>query len=270
MRPFELLPIFICAAVLLTANLPALAAADTPLNVCTTQNPAFTTDDLSGIEAPCAAAPGSVLVEMLYFQNASRVGGTALAAYPLFRVRAGIVHHLEAVIDTPSQIAESGLGGIGLYPTTHIGYGLNYTLNSDARMASSLGVELLPPSSRFTVDESQPRYIIDLTAGFQLNRRTTLSAIATGTSSHTVGFERVSPAAAVRVAFDASTRTQISTDFGARVVARRSVAQSYGDVAVNERLRKYLTFAVGLGTTFNPVSNAKAHYLASGFNFHLK
>ena len=274
MRRFVLLPLCVgaavVAAVLLTATLPAFASANTPLNACTTQNPAFTTDDLSGIASPCAAAPGLLFVETLYFQNASRVGGTALAAYPLFRLRTGITRHLEAVIDTPSQIAESGPRGIGLYPTTQIGYGLNYTFASDAHMASALGVELVPPSSRFTVDQSQPRYVIDLTAGYHVTRRMTLSAIATGTSSRTVGLERINPAAAVRVAYDASATTQISTDFGERVVVRRSVAQSYGDVAVNERLRKNVTFAVGLGTTFNPVSNAKAHYLASGFNFHLK
>ena len=127
----------------------------------------------------------------------------------------------------------------------------------------------MPPSSRFNVNESQPRYVIDMTAGFHLMRGVTLSAIATGTSSSNVGFERVNPAAALRLAYDTSARTQISADLGARILVRHGAAQNYGDVAVNERLRRNLTFDVGLGTTFNPVSNAKAHYLASGFNLHL-
>jgi hypothetical protein len=257
------------AFIMPAARVPAAASSETPLGACNTQKPAFTTDDLSGIQAPCAVAPGTLLVEMLYFQNASRVGGTALAAYPLFRLRTGIVHRLEAVIDTPSQIAMSGLKGIGLYPTTHLGYGLNYTFVADERLASAIGLELVPPSSRFNVTESQPRYSIDMTAGFHLTRRMTLSAIATGTSSSNVGFERVNPAAAVRLAYDSSARTQISADLGARILLRHGAAQNYGDVAVNERLRKNLTFDVGLGTTFNPVSDAKAHYLASGFNLHL-
>jgi hypothetical protein len=257
------------AVVVSAARVPASASSETPLNACTTENPAFVTDDLSGIQAPCAAAPGTLLVEMLYFQNASRVGGTALAAYPLFRLRTGIVHRLEAVIDTPSQVAESGLHGLGLSPTTHHGYGLNYTFVADARLASAIGFELVPPSSRFNVNESQPRYVIDMTAGFHLMRGVTLSAIATGTSSSNVGFERVNPAAALRLAYDTSARTQISADLGARILVRHGAAQNYGDVAVNERLRRNLTFDVGLGTTFNPVSNAKAHYLASGFNLHL-
>jgi hypothetical protein len=247
------------------------AFADTPalLNVCLTQNPAFTTDDLSGIPSPCAAPPGTLIAETLYYQNASRVGGTALAAYPLFRLRTGIVRRLEAIVDAPSQIAMSGLHGLGLYPTTHFGYGLNYTLASNSRLASAVGIEAVPPNSRFSVSETQAKYIVDLTAGYHLNPHSTLSAIATGASSSMVGLQRIQPAAAIRYAYDTSASTQVSTDFGERIVARRSVAQSYGDVALNQRLGRNVTFDVGLGTTFNPVSNAKAHYLASGFNLHL-
>ncbi len=198
------------------------------------------------------AADGNALLP-----NASRVGGTALAAYPLFRLRTGIVHHLEAVVDLPSQIAESGLNGAGLYPRTQLGYGLSYTAVSNARLAAAFGAEVMPPSSRFTVNETQPRYVIDFTVGYHVLPRATLSAIATGSSSRQVGFNQVNPAAAIRMAYDSSVATQFSTDVGARVVTRHSVAQSYGDVAVSERLRKNMTFAVGLGTTFNPVSNAK-------------
>jgi len=274
MRRLWTFPLVVCAAVAAAAwscaPLPAVASADAPLNVCATQNPAFTTDDLSGIASPCAAAPGTVLVEALYFQNASRVGGTALAAYPLFRLRTGIAHRLEAVIDTPSQIAESGPHGIGLYPRTRLGYGLNYTFAADARFAAGIGVEALPPNSPFMTTQTQSKYVLDMTAGYHLMHRATISAMATASSSATVGLDRIVPAAALRFAYDADARTQISTDLGTRVAARRLVTQNYGDVAVNERLRKNLTFAVGLGTTFNPVSNAKAHYLASGFNLHLR
>jgi hypothetical protein len=272
MRRFMPLPFFLLAAMVSAAPASAqrndLTLANLPPSACTTLNPAFTTDDLSGVASPCAVAPGSLLIETLYYQNASRVGGTALAAYPLFRLRTGIVHRLEAVLDLPSQVAESGLGGAGLYPRTQLGYGLNYTAVANARLAAAFGAEVLPPSSRFTVNESQPRYVLDFTAGYHLLPRATLSGLATGSSSRQVGFNQVSPSATLRFAYDSSLATQFSTDLGTRVVTRHSVAQSFGDVAVNERLHKNTTFAVGLGTTFNPVSNAKAHYLASGLNFH--
>jgi hypothetical protein len=267
------LPVFLFALAVagapVSAQTPDFTLANPPPSACTTQNPAFTTDDLSGVASPCAVTPGSLLIETLYYQNASRIGGTALAAYPLFRLRTGIVRRLEAVVDLPSQVAESGLNGAGLYPRTQMGYGLNYTALTNARLAAAFGAEVLPPSSRFTVNQAQPRYVVDFTVGYHLLPRATLSAIATGSSSRQVGFNQVSPAAAVRMAYDSSVATQFSTDLGTRVVTRHSVAQSYGDVAVNERLRKNTTFTVGLGTTFNPVSNAKAHYLASGLNFHL-
>jgi hypothetical protein len=257
------------AAGLLMGRTPALADAFTPADVCLTQSPAFTIDDLSGIAAPCVAAPGTLIVETLYYQNASRIGGSALAAYPLFRLRTGILRRLEVVVDAPSQIAESGPHGIGLYPTTHFGFGFNYAVASSPRAAVAVGVEALPPNSRFSVTQTQAKYILDMTAGFRLTAHSTLSAIATGASSLSVGLQRIDPAAAVRYAYDTSSATQVSTDVGERVVARHTVAQSYGDVAVNQRLRKNITFDVGLGTAFNMVSNAKAHYLASGLNFHL-
>lgn len=255
------------------ASAETASAATTVLaqkSVCTTENAAFTEDDLSGFTSPCAAQPRTLIVETVYFQNASRYGGTALAAYPLVRLRTGLVRNLELVIDPPSQVAESGLRGLGLYPTTRLGYGMNYTLAANTRMASSFGVEMLPPSSRFNIDERQPKYVFDFTFGYKIGRHAVVSAIASGASSHLVGFGRIAPSAAVRFAYDAGHRTQISTDIGARVVARGNVTQGYSDIALNEVLRKNISWAVGLGTTFNPVGNAKAHYLASGFNFHLK
>jgi hypothetical protein len=185
-------------------------------------------------------------------------------------LRTGLLRNLELVVDPPSQVAESGLHGAGLYPTTSLGYGLNYTLKSTARMALGVGAEAVPQNSRFVPNEHQSKYLFDLTAGWQLSRRTTISALATGTSSATVGFNRIMPAATVRVSYEAGPRTSISTDIGARLAARNSVAQSYGDIALVQRLRKNINYAIGLGSAFNPVGNSKAHYLASGFNFHLK
>jgi hypothetical protein len=279
MRRFIWVVFFFCSAIgsapaladsVAFTDSPGLAAADTLRNVCTTADPSFTTDDLSGITSPCAVAPGSVLIEMLYFQNASRVGGTALAAYPLVRFETGIARNVEFVLDTPSQVAMSGEHGAGLYPTTHAGYGVNYTFASDARSAASVGMELVPPGSRFVVDPSQSKYLLTATVGYRVAARATLTATATGTSSRTAGLNRIAPAATMKLGYDLTAKTQFSCDFGARVVQRNAVAQSYGDVAVNQQLHKDVTFAVGLGTTFNSVSNAKAHYLASGFTLKLR
>lgn len=235
---------------------------------CAAGNLAFVYDAVSGFPSLCAVAPGRLAVETVYFQNASRAGGTALAAYPLVRVRTGLTRNLEAYVDPPSQVAESGPHGLGLYPVTHLGYGLNYALHASAVAASTLGVEVVPPASRFAVNEQQPKYIFTLAYGRQFGRYA-LSASAQGASSRSAGFGRIAPSAAVRLTGDAGSRTQISTDVGARIVARGAVAQTFADLSVDERLRRNLGFAIGIGTTFNGVADAKAHYLAGGFNLRI-
>ena len=72
-----------------------------------------------------------------------------------------------------------------------------------------------------------------------------------------------------RAAYDLRPDVQLSTDLGTRIVTRHAVAQSFGDFAVTRRFDRHLSFTVGLGTTFNAVNDAKAHYLASGFNYRL-
>jgi hypothetical protein len=253
---------------------PAFAASQTLLSstaACASQDPSFTDDDPSGFISPCAAPAGTLTIETLYYQNASRVGGTALAAYPLVRLRTGLTHHLELVLDPPSQVAESGLRGTGLYPITRFGYGLDYTLTSTTNTASGLGLEVQPPSSLFNVNERQSKYIFDYTFGYRLTNRVTLSAIATGASSHIAGFALFTPAAAIRGAFDADPRTEISTDLGERFVAHGGHAQSFSDLALNQKLHKNINYTLGLGTTFNGFTSVgKAHYIATGFNFDLK
>jgi hypothetical protein len=258
----------LAAALLALAFFPAFARAESL--GCTASNPFATTDDLSGIWSPCAVPRGTFVAEAVYFQNASAVGGTALAAYPLLRLRTGIVPRLELVVDAPSQIAESRRGGGGLYPLTSAGYGIGYTAAQSATDAIGILAQVLPPTSRFAPSQTQPRYMLSLTSAHQVGRRSTLGAFLSAISSGRVGFTQVLPTLAVRGGYDATATTQITTDIGTRLVSRRSVAQSFGDVGVNQRLHGNLLFTVGVGTSFNAVANAKAHYLASGFTYRFR
>ena len=247
---------------------PAAVSAETAGGFCDGAHPFALADDLSGIASPCAVAPRSFLIETVYLQNASAVGGTALAAYPLVRVRTGLLRRVELVVDPPSQIAESQPGGGGLYPPTHFGYGIDYTIAQTSRSAVALQTQVQPPNWRFAPSHNgQPRYVVGLSSEYLVTRRLSLGVAASGTSSGQVGFERVLPSLSIRAAYATSAAIEIATDLGTRIVSRRAVAQSFGDVAVNHRLTKSTFFTVGLGTTFNAVTNAKAHYLASGFNF---
>lgn len=248
---------------------PGVALAASGGAFCALSNPFALVDTLGGVPSACTVARGAVSIDADYLQNASRVGGTALAAYPLVRLRSGITKRLDVEIDVPSQIAESRAGGGGLYPMTRFGYGLGYSLVASSASAIALLAQVLPPTSRFAPTQTQSKYAVGLTSSFTVAPRLTLGVVAGGTSSGTVGFQRVLPSLAVNGGYAASNNTQFSVDLGSRISSRRSVAQSFGDASINQRLRRNLLFSVGVGTSFNPVGNAKSHYLASGFNVRI-
>lgn len=251
-----------------------LAMAAVPLGaraevapICDASRSFALADDLNGFSSPCATRPGSIAVDAVYLQNASSVGGTALAAFPMVHLRTGVLSRLQLVLDAPSQIAESKPGGGGLWPVSHFGYGLDYTFLQTQRMAIALNTEVLPPATVFAPNQNQSKYQLGLTSDFQLTPRFALGVSASGTSSGTAGLERVLPALAVRTAFDLSRYTQVVASLGTRIAGRREVAQSNGNISLNERLRKNTLLGIGIGTSFNPVANAKVHYLASGLSF---
>jgi hypothetical protein len=201
-------------------------------------------------------------------QNASVYGGTALAAYPFLSLRTGIAKNLELVVQTPSQIAESGPRGLGLYPRTHPGFGLRYTVLQSQRFGLAVVAQSMPPLSPFSPpSQVQPKYLFGMTAEYELSSKFTLGLSSTATSSGIDGFRRFVPTNTAKIAYNLSPKTQISTDLGVQQIAYFGRAQSYGSVIVDQSIGKKVNFNVGLGTAFNPVMNTKAHYLASGFNF---
>ena len=226
-------------------------------------------DDIVGIWSPCTVRPGGLVIDSTYLQNASAVGGTALAAYPLVSLRTGIARRLEFDVHTPSQIAESGLHGLGLYPATHMGWGLRYTAVQADRVGVAVSAEELPPMSRFSPNHVQPRYNFGVTTEYAVNRKLAVGLATTGTSSSRVGFARILPSATLKAGYDLTPATQITADVGTHIATPRHGGQSFGDTWINERLGKNWLFNVGLGTSFNATENAKAHYLASGFNYRI-
>jgi hypothetical protein len=251
----------------LSGNPAAATAGDPGIGVCTASTEVY--DDVSGFSSPCATAPGSVLIETTYLQNASAVGGTALAAYPLLTLRTGIARHVEFVLDSPSQIAESGRAGIGLYPKTHLGYGLRYAGGKNERLAFALVTEVLPPMLRFSANHAQARYVLGVTSEYAVNAKLRFGFATSGTSSASAGLAHILPTTVLEAAFFATPAIEISTDLGTRITARRAAAQAFGDVAITETAGRNLAFKLGLGTAFNPVSNTKAHYLAAGVNYSI-
>ncbi len=257
---------FAFPCVLALAAAGGVASADP--DVCGSGNLLTIGSTANGVPEACIVPAKTFLLESLYYQNASKVGGTALAAYPMFRLRAGVAERLELVVDAPSQVAESGLGGAGLYPASSPGVGLNYELTRSERRVLTFGAELLPPESLYDPNHAaQPRYRFDLGSAYRVSHVLTLNATLAGSSSPRVGLQHICPAAIVGAEITPAKLTRISIDLGGRIVSRQSAWQSFGDVSVTQLLKKNLAFDIGLGTAFNPVSDQKSHYLAAGFNF---
>jgi hypothetical protein len=251
----------------LTTSAPLVSAGTTVPALCSGTNPFAITAGLNGNPAPCAIAPRSFVIEAIYLQNASRVGGTALAAYPLVSLRAGILPRLQFTFDAPSEIAQSRPGGGGAFPITHLGYGLTYTVAETDRVATALVTEVLPPDSRFTAANAQSRYSFGLASDVSITSKWTLGATGAATSSSRAGFGLLLPSLDVTAGYAPNAHTQFVTGLGTRIVSRRAVSQSFTDVGVNQILDKKLFFMVGLGTTFNAVNSTKPHYLATGFTY---
>jgi hypothetical protein len=241
------------------------ARADGALQACQVSTLAYA-DGPGDLPSACTLPRGASMVETLYYQNASKAGGTALAAYPLVRIRAGFARRAEFIFDAPSQVAESGLGGAGLYPVSQLGFGAAYTLAQTRRATVALHAEFLPPASRFIPSHAQSKYFLGITPLYVLTPQLTITGLFGGSTSRT-GSSRIFSTSAIGLAFAIDRATRFTVDLGDRYIARRAAAQTFGDIAVARTLSRHTVVDIGLGTTFNCIANTKAHYLAMGVTY---
>jgi hypothetical protein len=164
-------------------------------------------------------------------------------------------------------LAQSGLRGAGLYPHTDLGIGLEYDLADLSRSSIGIGVAERPPLSLYATKTTQPIFALDSTAFYRLSQIFTLDGYAAGAMTNVRGTSRLLPTLDLGLGYAVASNTQISTGIGSRALAFHNRSQTFGDVSVSRVLRKNLALDTGLGTTFNPVSNAKAHYLSAGLDF---
>jgi hypothetical protein len=221
----------------------------------------------SYIPSPCTLAPGGFLFETLYYQNASKVGGTALAAFPLLQVRAGVFRRVDLVLDAPSQIAESGLRGAGVFPRSHASYGARYLFAQMPRFALTASFAVSPPASLYAPNEQQAKYVFDIVAAYKVTPGFTLRGVTQAATSRSVGIGQIFPADALGADLALGGLTLFSTDVGARTVTQRARAQAFTDASVKRMVAKKLMVDVGVGTAFNSVASSKAHYLAAGLSY---
>jgi len=257
----------VCAAVMIGLASAQAVADDQPATFCSASPLVEVTTGSGSIASPCIIAPSTFVFESQYYQNASLVGGTALAAYPLLEVRAGISPRIEVDLSPPSQIASSAFGGNEVNPLSRFGYELRYMLMQNTRIAWSVGFGAVPPISAYATDPTQAKYLLTMTDAYRLTRRIVVKAEIAATTAHAAGFGTLLPVTALGVDFTPATNTRLSVDIGSRLVGRRAGAQSFSDIGISHVVFRRFVINAGLGTAFNSVSNAKAHYLSTGLAF---
>lgn len=217
---------------------------------------------------PCVAKPHMLILETTYYQNASRVGGTALAAYPEARIRFGVAPRLEAFVDTPSEIAKSGQRGAGVYVMTQTGVGIKYQLGRARNVVYSLSAESHPPLGALANLNLVPLSDVHVSAN-----RSIRPTIEIGVEAGVINYDntrhthlRSSALFSASVSKAVSPRTWFTMELASQSnVYSKSRAQSSGVVSVSHILSQRLMFGLELGTAFNAQRDSKPHYLGAGF-----
>lgn len=219
---------------------------------------------------PCVVTRGHVVIETMYYQNASREGGTALAAYPEATFRIGLTPRLELFIDAPSDVAKSGTEGQGIFYFTHPGYGLKAALSNSSTFAASLSVETRPQLHALAHMSLLPMADATLTASWMprhSNLIITGQAGAFWFQQRGMGHAQKTAATfALAVTTPIMSKTWLTLQLRSfSVAAINSSAQSTGTLSLQHEIGRNVLANVQLGTAFNAAGHSKAHYLGVGF-----
>jgi hypothetical protein len=218
----------------------------------------------------CVTKTHALALSTTYFQNASRVGGTALASYPLARLSYGVVPNATVFYDAPNELAVSSHGGH--YVMVHPGWGAQGAIGELGNATLTLTAESRPPLSPLANLYLVPLSDVHVTALWaNPNPDATLFTAQVGTLNFIASnrdrrrstiFDDVSATQSVGTGtwFSGLLGTQSNATYGSR-------GESRGIASVKRTVGQSTVMNVDLGTTFNPSGNSKPHYLGAGFTF---
>lgn len=219
---------------------------------------------------PCIVRRGQIVIETMYYQNASREGGTALAAYPEATIRLALSPRVELFVDAPSDVAKSGTNGLGVFYFTHPGFGLKALLSSSSTFASSVSLETSPQLHALAHLSLMP--VADLTftgTWMPWHSNLILTAQAGAFRFRQRGMEHEQRTAAtfgLAVTAPIMRKTWLSLQLGSiSIAAMHSSAQSTGTLSLQHEIGRNVLANVQVGTAFNAAGRSKAHYLGVGF-----
>lgn len=222
-----------------------------------------------GKRSACIVRPHHAMVETTYYQNASKVGGSALAAFPEMRLRYGVARHIELFVDPPSEIAKSGLRGTGIYFMSRMGLGAKVELPPLAGIATSFSLESHPPLEAMAYLKTFPLFdmhfdsSVSLQPNFTANVEVgTLAFRQYGLAAHMLGYHD-----AFSLTHTLGSSFALTGELGSQSrVAFGSTAQTTGTLALSRLVAKHILANVEIGTAFNATGNSKPHYFGATFS----
>lgn len=220
--------------------------------------------------SPCIARRGQMVIETMYYQNASSVGGSALAAYPEATFRIGISPRVELFVDAPSDVAKSGTHGDGVFYFTHPGFGVKAVLSSSSSFASSISVETSPQLHALAHLSLIPVADATVTGAWTPRRSPLVLSAQAGAfwfRQRGMGHQqRTAAIFAVGVTAPIMRKTWLTLMVRSfSVAAMTSSAQSSGTLSLQHEIGRNVLANLQLGTAFNAAGHSKAHYLGVGF-----
>lgn len=218
----------------------------------------------------CVVPRGQSVIDITYYQNASKVGGTALAAYPEATIRFGVARNLEMFVDAPSDVAKSGLDGLGVFYFTHPGFGLKAQLMQTRVFASSFSVETRPQLNALSHMSLVPLAEAALTGSWAPPRSNLILTAQGGAfwfRQRGMGHaQRTSATFALAVTAPVAHKTWLTLQLRSiSAAAMNSAAQTSGTLSVQHEFGRNVLISAQLGTAFNAAGHSKAHYLGFGF-----
>ncbi|HET9393705.1 MAG TPA: hypothetical protein VFO29_09345 [Candidatus Rubrimentiphilum sp.] len=218
----------------------------------------------------CVVPRGHSVIDVTYYQNASSVGGTALAAYPEATIRFGVARNLEVFMDAPSDVAKSGVDGLGVFYFTHPGFGLKASLKQTRVFASSFSVESRPQLNALAHLSLVPMAEAALTGSWAPPRSNLILTAQAGAfwfRQRGMGHaQRTAATFALAVTAPVARKTWLTLQLRSiSAAAMNSGAQSSGTLSVQHEFGRNVLISAQLGTAFNAAGHSKAHYLGFGF-----
>jgi hypothetical protein len=219
---------------------------------------------------PCIVRRGQIVVETMYYQNASSVGGTALAAYPEATIRLALSPRVEVFVDAPSDVAKSGSNGLGVFYFTHPGFGFKALLSSSSSFASSVSFETNPQLNAMAHLSLIPLTDITFTGSWMPRRSNLIFSAQAGAfwfRQRGMGHdERTAATFGIGVTAPVMRKTWLTLQLRSlSVAAMNSSAQSTGTMSLQHEIGRNVLANLQLGTAFNAAGRSKAHYLGVGF-----